>query len=131
MRASFLVNQRAVAFGKAGARQNQTRFFHGRGALMIEHDNVVNVAQGRVHLRFRRVTVEIVLHDHHRVGAAALQLVQRVVKRHAADHARADAVGGGGDQRNADVGAAAFQRARYVSRRFNHRFAAGMGAGDD
>ncbi len=126
-----MVDRGAVAFGEAGGREHQARFLQRRGALMVNHNHVGGVSQRRIHQHLRRVTVEIVLQHHHRIRFAAAQLFQRAVERVAAHQAQTHAVRRASQQRNADLRAARFQRFGDVRRRFDHRRAARMGAGNN
>lgn len=107
------------------------RFVHNRGALMVNHHHQRRFRKRCVDARGGSMTVQVVFQHDNRVCGAAFQFVQRLFKRAATDHAQTDAVHRAGNHRDANIGAAAFQRFRHVSGSLNDFHAAGVSAGDN
>ncbi|MNH07777.1 hypothetical protein D3C79_671750 [compost metagenome] len=129
--AAFLADQGPIALCKTGRRQDQVGFIHDGGALVIGHDQVADLGQCGIHFGCRGVTIEIVLHHDGGISRTTFQLHQCLVQRATANHRQTHAVGSGGNEGDANIGTATFQRLGNVGRSFNDSCATRIAAGDD
>jgi hypothetical protein len=82
--ASFVVDNRTVAFCEACRRQHQMRMVHNRRALMVNNHHQRRFIQRGIYATGRSMTMQIVFQHDNRISGAGFQFGQRVIQRTAA-----------------------------------------------